>query len=220
MIELKITGDADQVRAELSRLLFTNTASFAAPAVSDTSSDNTTADTAAPRQGRIMQPTVDTGGAVEMTEAEVVIPAKRTRRTKDKALNAAAEAVAATAPTPLVSALVEPAVVAEPVSDFAKINVSQAQVVEAEQDAADEAAETETTEDAPLTLDDVRNSALPYITKWGKKAAAKDLVPIVMAAGGVPNIGKLDPADQELLKKVMQAFADAAKAETRFAVAS
>jgi hypothetical protein len=41
-------------------------------------------------------------------------------------------------------------------------------------------------------------------------------VPIVMAAGGVPNIGKLDPANQELLKKVMQAFADAAEADKRF----
>ena len=87
------------------------------------------------------------------------------------------------------------------------------------QDALDEKPETKA-DDAPLTLDDVRNAAKSYIDKWGKEAAAKDLVPIVMQAGGVPNIGKLDPTDQALLRKVADAFKDAAKADKRFVAAA
>lgn len=158
-----------------------------APAVYEASSDKMTATEAA---GMSVEE------AIAIVEAVQPTPAKRTRKPK---------AVVEDPKPP-----VEPTPAPAPEGAFGPTEGTAAQ------DAADEAAETETTEDAPLTLDDVRNSALPYITKWGKEAAAKDLVPIVQAAGGVPNIGKLDPADQALLRKVMAAFADAAKADKRF----
>lgn len=178
--------DGLQALAQLRMLLGPG---MAVPAVSDASSDNkTTAEAGASLAGAPTPATLEPA------------PAKRTRKPK-------AEMVAPDTTAPAASELVPSLPVTDPKLNPAAIDA---------QDAADEAAETATTEDAPLTLDDVRNSALPYIKKWGKEAAAKDLVPIVQAAGGVPNIGKLDPTDQALLRKVMQAFADAAKAETRF----
>jgi hypothetical protein len=198
MIKLEFTGeDPQEILSNMAKMLgFTK--GLSAPAVSGMSSDNE------PKTGA--QQSATSTAAVEPTPEPQ--PAKRTRKPKGEVLTPRqpGDPDGKTSTTEVV----EPSPPADTFPNPA----------DAIQDAADEAAETETNEADLFTLDDVRNSALPYITKWGKEAAAKDLVPIVMAAGGVPNIGKLDPANQELLKKVMQAFADAAKAETRFAVAS
>lgn len=169
------------------------------PGVSGASSDKTTAESGAALAGaptpvaELLQPTPQAAN-------------KTGKRGKARAVDAQPAPVA---PTPPVEPTAPPQ--PEPGSD---------EYEDAKQDAADEAAETAKAEDAPLTLDDVRNAANGYIEKWGKPAAAQDLVPIVMEAGGVPNIGKLDPADQALLRKVKQAFLDAAKADTRYVKAA
>jgi hypothetical protein len=185
-VMISFSGTPAQILGEMQEILRAN-ASIPAPAVSDASSDKE------PRGA-----SADISKAREVVADGVVVKSNR-RKTK----------------APQVTDVVEPAPVepTPPADSFPN-------PADAIQDAADEYAE----DVGPVgldgaiiyTLDDVRNSALPYITKWGKEAAAKDLVPIVMAAGGVPNIGKLDPANQELLKKVMQAFADAAEADKRF----
>lgn len=200
MIELKFTGNAHDIREEMTKLLGVYELAEAirqirAPAVSDVSSDN--------------KPLVldeakflgNNSADVQPVEQTQPTPAKRTRKPKAD-------------PAP-----VEPLKLVTADLSGAPIDVTDDHESDtARQDAADEAAENEggPVTERLLTLDDVRNSALPYITKWGKEAAAKDLVPIVQAAGGVPNIGKLDPTDQALLRKVMAAFADAAKADKRF----
>jgi hypothetical protein len=191
-VMISFSGPAYQVLSEM-EVFLKGAAILAPPAVSDSSSDN--------------EPKTGVQQSAEQPAPVVEAPApKRGRKPK----------VVATA-VPTGEPLYTPD---EPSPPLVELPGGQSGTEEAAQDAADEYAE----DVGPVgldgaiiyTLDDVRNSALPYITKWGKEAAAKDLVPIVMAAGGVPNIGKLDPANQELLKKVMQAFADAAEADKRF----
>lgn len=87
----------------------------------------------------------------------------------------------------------------------------------AAQDKADEAPEAKAPE-APLTLDDARNAATPYINKFGKEAASKDLQPIVLEATGgkTDRISGIDPADQATIKLVIAAFEKAGAAAERF----
>ena len=90
----------------------------------------------------------------------------------------------------------------------------------AAQDKADEAAESAKPADAPLTLDDVRNAAVPYINKFGKDAATFDLIPIIEKAAGKKKISDLDPSDQKMLKAAVDAFIEAGKSDKRIQAAT
>jgi hypothetical protein len=89
-----------------------------------------------------------------------------------------------------------------------------------EQDAADEAAETETTEDAPLTLDDARNAVQPYIKKWTMVVALQDVAPMIKEICGVEKISDIDPTNQEALRKLVALFKTASASDTRYVKAA
>lgn len=67
-----------------------------------------------------------------------------------------------------------------------------------------------------LTLDDVRNAANDYITKFTLAAAQIDLMPCLKAATGVEKISELAGKDQATLQKAVDAFKQAAVADTRY----
>lgn len=70
------------------------------------------------------------------------------------------------------------------------------------------------------TMEDVRNAATPYIKRHTMALAQIDLQEALEAAVGIRQISKLDPANQEMLKKAVEAFEAAGKVETRFVKAA
>ena len=60
-----------------------------------------------------------------------------------------------------------------------------------------------------LTLDDVRNAALPYIKKWTQNVAGMDLGVALKDAIGKEKISQLDPENQKELAAAVKCFTDA-----------
>ena len=60
-----------------------------------------------------------------------------------------------------------------------------------------------------LTLDDVRNAALPYIKKWTQNVAGMDLGVALKDAIGKKKISQLDPENQKELAAAVKCFTDA-----------
>lgn len=71
-------------------------------------------------------------------------------------------------------------------------------------------------EKKPLTLDDVRAAAAPYIKKFTIAAAQEDLQYALDAAVGKRTMSALDVNNQDELAKAVAAFDAAAAAEARF----
>lgn len=76
----------------------------------------------------------------------------------------------------------------------------------------------QTTEPAtpPLTLDNVRNAANIYVEKFGMAAAKVDLQFALKEAVGVDKISALEGADQEKLKRAVDALTAAGEADKRY----
>lgn len=195
MIELKFTGTADEIRQELCQLFQSKLEhrSIGMSPVSDVSSDTS-------------HMTATEAAAVETVATSK--PARRGRPAKN--------------PPPEIEATAT-SVTTEPQQ---AINTGDERVDP--ETTADEAVDltpyaepTKPVEEAKTyTMEDVRNAATPYIKKHTMAFAQLDLQDCLEAAVGIRQISKLNPADQAQLKKAIDAFDAAGKAEARFVKAA
>lgn len=183
MIELKFTGDAADVRAEMMRLLGGKvfTPADVGPGLTGTTATTIT-DGVAAAEAR--------DSSTEATATSK--PARRTRQTKPQ--------------TPEGEVVSKTEASAQNISQQPENRVDPAA---AEQDKADEAASEEKPGAKVYTLDDVHKAAKSYVDKWTLEAASVDLVPCLMKAVGVGKMSELaalnDAAKFEAAAKAIDA---------------
>lgn len=204
--------DAECARSQMRQLLaITLQTGISAPTVSDASSDKyTPAEVLAVNNENVAALNAT---PAKRTEASLTTEGRAANKTGRRGKARAVDAQPAPAP-PAASELVSSLPVTDP-----KLNPDETAAL-AEQDAADEAAETAKAEDAPLTLDDVRNAVKPYIDKWTIAVAQADVGHLIKDIGGADKISELDPANQENLKKLVAALKAASASDTRYVKAA
>lgn len=202
-----------QARIQMEQLLgnYISQQAKVVPAVSDASADKyTPAEVLAVNNENVAALNAPTA---KRTEASLTTEGRAANKTGRRGKARAVDAQPASA-LPAASELVPSLPVTDP-----KLNPYETAAL-AEQDAADEAAETAKAEDAPLTLDDVRNAVKPYIDKWTIAVAQADVGPLIKDIGGADKISELDPANQENLKKLVAALNAASASPTRYVKAA